>query len=97
MDNEKHYKTGVNGEHYDLPIQPIDYAMANKLDACQFSVVKYVTRFRKKNGKEDLLKAKFFIDKLIELEYGEEDKGKDESQCIRCQREWEEAGEAGRG
>lgn len=36
-----------------------------------------MTRFRKKNGKEDLLKARFFIDKLIELEYGEESEGQD--------------------
>lgn len=77
MDKKEHYKTGINGGHYDLPIQPIEYAMKNGLDACQFSVVKYVTRFRKKNGKEDLLKARFFIDKLIELEYGEESEGQD--------------------
>lgn len=64
---------GFAGEHYSpCKIQPIEYAMANKLDACQFSVVKYVTRFRDKNGLEDLKKAKFFIDKLIKLEYGEE-------------------------
>lgn len=79
METKEHYKTGINGSHYDLPIQPIEYAMKNGLDACQFSVVKYVTRFRKKNGKEDLLKARFFIDKLIELEYGEESESKDQN------------------
>jgi hypothetical protein len=43
--------------------------MANKLDACQHSVVKYVTRFRDK-GKplEDLQKARQFIDLLIHFE-----------------------------
>lgn len=64
---------GIAGEHYaKCRIQPIEYAMANKLDACQFSVVKYITRFRDKNGLEDLKKAKHFIDLLIQFEYGEE-------------------------
>ena len=39
--------------------------MKNGLDACQFSVVKYITRFRDKNGLEDLKKAKDFIDMII--------------------------------
>lgn len=59
----------VGGDHYKkLPIQPIEYCMANKLDACQSSVVRYVTRFRDKGGIEDLKKARHFIDLLIEFE-----------------------------
>lgn len=77
---------GVAGQHYaKCKIQPIDYAMANELDACQFSVVKYVTRFRDKNSLEDLKKAKFFIDKLIKLEYGKEgDSCQDEHEGCAC-------------
>ena len=67
----KVYKQQTGGTHYqNLKITPIEYAMANKLDACQFSVVKYITRFRDKNGLEDLMKAKDFIDMLIASEYG---------------------------
>ena len=59
----------VGGGHYkDLPIQPIEYCMANGLDACQSSIVRYVTRFRNKGGIEDLQKAKHYIDLLIEFE-----------------------------
>lgn len=66
------FKQQTGGSHYQgLKITPIEYAMANKLDACQFSVVKYVTRFRNKNGVEDLQKAKDFIDMLIALELPE--------------------------
>lgn len=36
------------------------------------NVVKYVSRFQQKNGKQDLLKARAYIDKLIEKEYGNE-------------------------
>ena len=58
------------GNHYKgYAIQPVQYAHANHLDFFQGSVIKYVTRFRDKNGKEDLLKARHFIDMLIELEY----------------------------
>lgn len=70
-DMRKVCKQQTGGSHYqDLKITPIEYAMANKLDACQFSVVKYITRFRDKNGLEDLMKAKDFIDMLITSEYG---------------------------
>ena len=60
------------GNHYkSMPIQPIEYSMANGLDMCQANVVKYVTRFREKNGVEDLNKARHCIDLLEHFEYGE--------------------------
>ena len=61
--------TQVGGNHYTkLAIQPMRYSMENGLDALQHTVIKYVTRFRDKNGVEDLEKAKHFIDMLIEFE-----------------------------
>ena len=57
------------GNHYKhLKIQPMEYALANKLDLAQGNVVKYVTRFRDKNGIEDLRKAIHCIELLIEFE-----------------------------
>ena len=35
------------------------------------NVMKYVYRYKRKNGKQDLLKAKDYLDKLISLEYPE--------------------------
>lgn len=59
----------VGGGHYKkMPIQPMEFSMANNLDACQHTVVKYVTRFREKGGIQDLEKAKHVIDMLIEFE-----------------------------
>jgi hypothetical protein len=59
----------VGGDHYTtLVIQPMEYSMANDLDACQHTVIKYVTRFRNKGGIQDLEKAKHVIDMLIEFE-----------------------------
>lgn len=57
------------GNHYkSLAIQPVEYIHANGLGYCEGAVVKYVSRWRAKNGLEDLRKARHFIDLLIELE-----------------------------
>lgn len=62
----------VGGSHWTkLKIQPFEYTMSNSLDPLQHSIIKYVTRFRDKNGVEDLEKAKHCIDLLIEFEKGE--------------------------
>ena len=61
------------GDHYkDKAIQPIVYILANNLGFCAGNVVKYITRYKEKNGIEDLKKAKHYIDLLIELEYKNE-------------------------
>lgn len=65
------------GDHYKKwEIQPVEFAMVNKLDLCQANVVKYVCRFRDKGGKEDLLKARHYIDLLIHFEYNKKDSTK---------------------
>jgi hypothetical protein len=61
--------TQVGGGHYkDKAIQPIEYIHANNLGFCEGNVIKYVTRWKDKNGLNDLLKAKHYIELLIELE-----------------------------
>ena len=59
----------IGGSHYkDMPIQPMEFSMANEMDACQHTIIKYVSRFRAKGGITDLEKAKHVIDMLIEFE-----------------------------
>jgi len=61
--------TQVAGSHYKtMKIQPMEYSMANGLDACQHTAIKYVSRFRSKGGIEDLRKAIHVIEMLIEFE-----------------------------
>lgn len=61
----------IGGNHYkDMKIQPMEYSMANGLDACQHTAIKYITRFRQKGGIQDLEKAKHCIDMLIQFELG---------------------------
>ena len=49
------------------------YSMENGLDAMQHTIIKYVSRFRDKNGIEDLRKAIHTIEMLIEYEEGKGD------------------------
>ena len=57
----------VGGDHYKhMVIQPITYIMENNLGYCEGNVVKYISRWRAKNGIEDLFKARHYIDILIE-------------------------------
>jgi len=62
----------VGGSHYKSQIQHWDYVVANQLDYFQAQITKYVTRFRKKSGLQDLQKARHFLDKLIEIEEAKE-------------------------
>ena len=63
--------TQVGGGHYkDMPIQPVEFIHKNGIGFIEGSVIKYVSRWRKKNGVEDLKKARHFLDLLIEMEGG---------------------------
>ncbi len=57
------------GDHYKkLAIQPVEFICKNKIGYAEGNIIKYVTRWRDKNGVEDLQKARHYIDLLIELE-----------------------------
>jgi hypothetical protein len=62
----------IGGVHYkDLPIQPVEFCQKNKLNYCEANAIKYLCRHRDKGGREDLEKAKHYIDLLLEIEYPE--------------------------
>lgn len=56
----------VGGAHYkDMAIQPIEYVLANAIPFAEGNIIKYVSRWRKKGGVEDLKKARHMLDVLI--------------------------------
>jgi hypothetical protein len=62
------------GGHYkQFTIQPIEFIHLNGIPYIEGNVIKYICRHRQKNGIEDLLKAKHYIDLLIEMEYQKTD------------------------
>ena len=66
----KVYNKQIGGTHYQkFKIQPSKFVIENELLYPEGCVIKYIIRHRSKNGKEDLLKAKHFIDMIIERDY----------------------------
>ena len=56
-------------KHYvGLGITPLEYITANELDCLEGNVIKYITRYPHKGGVNDLLKARTYLEKLIERE-----------------------------
>lgn len=61
--------TQVGGDHYSkMKIQPIDFISANGIGYIEGNIIKYVCRYKSKNGVEDLKKAQHYLQMLIEQE-----------------------------
>lgn len=72
-DNNSAFGKQIAGNHYSkLKIQPMEYNLANNLNYGQANAIKYVTRYKDKNGIEDLKKAIHCIQLLIEFEESNE-------------------------
>jgi len=57
------------GTHYkEMAIEPWDFISANQIGYLDGTAIKYLARWKSKNGIEDLKKAIHFIEKLIEVE-----------------------------
>lgn len=65
------------GHHYKTyAIQPAEYNLRNDLPWAEGDAIAYITRHREKGGAIDLLKAKHFIDMILEVTYGLDPTGK---------------------
>ena len=57
----------LNPDHHQQgEIEVIDFILDQKMDYLTANVQKYIARWRFKDGIEDLRKARWFLDKLIE-------------------------------
>jgi hypothetical protein len=73
------YKKQIGGSHYSkFKVQPSKFINDNKLLFAEGNAIKYICRHTHKGGKQDLLKAKHYIDMIIERDY-EEKKEKTET------------------
>ena len=55
----------IDPNHYKVGIETFDYIQSWHMGFAEGNIIKYVTRYKLKNEKEDLLKAKWYLDKLI--------------------------------
>ena len=71
--NHQNNKTAINPDYYKGDIETIDYIEQitkelTGLEAiCVFNIIKYISRYSKKNGVEDVRKSQWYLDKLIEF------------------------------
>ncbi len=59
----------VAGNHYKkYKIQPVEFCQKNNIPFIEANIVKYIVRWRDKNGVEDLKKVKHYLELLCEIE-----------------------------
>ncbi len=59
-------KDAINPSHYKQGnIEVIDFILDQKLTYIEGNVIKYVSRYKYKNGIEDLKKAQWYLQKLM--------------------------------
>ena len=64
------YKKQIGGNHYSrFKVQPSKFINDNNLQFAEGNAIKYICRHAYKGGKQDLLKAKHYIDMIIERDY----------------------------
>ena len=69
----------ISPEHYQQGnIQVLDFINDQKFTYLEGNIVKYICRYKTKNGLEDLEKADYYLSRLIELQIDKDDKVADE-------------------
>ena len=58
----------INPYYYSsMEIEPLDFIISNDLGFIEGNIIKYVSRYKLKNGLDDLKKARRYLDELIKL------------------------------
>lgn len=65
-DIDSAYAKQVGGEHYQMPIQPIEFIVENNIPYREGNAIKYICRHRNKNGKQDIEKAIHYLQMILE-------------------------------
>lgn len=60
------FEKQIGGGHYKkMKIQPIEYILENDLGFCEANIVKYISRYKQKNGIQDVEKVIHYAQMLI--------------------------------
>ena len=64
------YDKQIGGSHYkDMTIQPSEFINKNNLPFAEGNAIKYICRHKHKGERQDLEKAKHYIDMILERDY----------------------------
>ena len=55
----------INPEYYKNGIETTKYILSHDLGFCEGNIIKYITRYKQKDGIQDLKKAKKYLELLI--------------------------------
>lgn len=67
-DDDQASQPAIDAHYTKYAIQPMEFSLANKLDAAQHTVIKYTVRYRDKGGIRDLRAAIRVLELMIERE-----------------------------
>ena len=75
----KPYDKQIGGSHYQkYKIQPSKFVIENELLYPEGCAIKYIIRHRDKGKKQDILKAIHFLEMILERDYKEIEKPKED-------------------
>ena len=64
------YEKQIGGSHYkNMKIQPSEFINKNNLPFAEGNAIKYICRHKHKGERQDLEKAKHYIDMILERDY----------------------------
>ena len=55
----------INPPYYKKGIETTDYIVSHDMNYVEGNIIKYVTRYKDKGGLQDLLKAEWYLNRLI--------------------------------
>mgnify|MGYP002031093888 FL=1 len=56
----------INPKYYKKGIETTKYILSHDMGFCEGNIIKYITRYKQKDGLQDLKKAKKYLQLLIE-------------------------------
>ena len=81
------YDKQIGGSHYkDMTIQPSEFINKNNLPFAEGNAIKYICRHKHKGERQDLEKAKHYIDMILERDYP--DKEEKQETWLEGYKEW---------
>ena len=56
----------INPKYYKKGIETTKYILSHDMGFCEGNIIKYITRYKQKDGLQDLKKAKKYLELLIQ-------------------------------
>ncbi len=69
MEGDTLMSNNISPSYYQKgSIEVTDYITSNEMSFIEGNIIKYVTRYKDKSGIQDLRKARWYLDKLIQTQ-----------------------------